>query len=90
MKEQIDKAAKESVRQDLAVWEEEMKRLQSLAAIYANRETVLTLEIPALEEQIKQKEERLPALSKAAETVSMPLRRIFVTLIPLIGHRQVR
>ncbi len=72
VQEQIGKASKDpirKVREELEAWEEELKRLQSLAAIAANRETILTVEIPALEEQIKQENERIPALSKAAETV---------------------
>ncbi len=76
VQEEIDKASTQPIRkarEELEMWETELKRLQSLAAIAANRETVMTVEIPALEEQIKKEDERIPALSKAAEAVRIPL-----------------
>ena len=55
---------------ELKDWEEELKRLQELAKI-AEKRTTAQSEIPALEKQIKEHEERYAALTEKAEEVRL-------------------
>lgn len=74
MDEQLKKCAPESVneiRQEVQEWEKELRRLQELSIVAAGRDKLKSVELPALERQIQQKEAELPAASKKAQEVRM-------------------
>jgi hypothetical protein len=48
-------------------WEDELKRLQSLLPFEAARNKLRDEEIPALEQQIKEDDDKLPSLAEKAE-----------------------
>lgn len=70
---ELKKSSEESIKeslQELADWESELKRLQTLAPIAAERDRLKNVEIPSLETQIREKEGELPEATKSAEDVS--------------------
>ena len=56
-------------KQETEDWEGEVSRLQGLLPVEASRNRLRDEEIPALEQQIKDTEGEIPAVSSAAETV---------------------
>jgi hypothetical protein len=60
---------KEANRLELEEWETELARLQALLPVEASRDRVKTVELPALERQMKEIEESIPAISEKAEEV---------------------
>ncbi len=65
------KAAKEDIRD----WEQELKRVQALGLLAAERDKLKSSEIPVLEKQIQEKEAELPSATKEAEKVRSLLPR---------------
>jgi hypothetical protein len=55
--------------EEMKEWEEELKRLQGLLPLEADRNKLRDGEIPALDQQIREVEETLPGLAKTAELV---------------------
>ena len=53
----------------LLEWTTELKRLQDLIPIDASKTRLKDVEIPALEQQIKEQEAAIPAISTKAEEV---------------------
>lgn len=68
MKKSTPEAIKE-LQKELQDWESELKRLQELAVLSASRTNLQTVELPALEKQIKAKEAEIPALLADADEV---------------------
>lgn len=80
----MKKASPESVaniHSELEEWEQEMERLQNLRPVQASRDRLKTTEIPELEANIKAEEAKIPAISAAAEEVSI--------LVPLSVYRVI-
>lgn len=72
----IKKSSSENVTQlqtDLRDWEEEVKRLQGLGVLAASRDKLNTIEVPALQKQIKEKEDELPLVLGKSEKVLLAL-----------------
>lgn len=68
MKKTTPEAIKE-LQKELLDWESELKRLQELAVLSAARTNLQTVELPALEKQIKAKDIEIPGLTTEAEEV---------------------
>ena len=69
VKASIKKSTPEAIkelRQELQEWEDELKRLQDLAVLAASRANLHSVEIPALEKQIKAFEAEIPGLTTEA------------------------
>lgn len=74
LKEQIKKSSPEAMaktQEDLDDWEVEVKRLQAMIPVEAARNGLMLRDIPALEQQIKDQELAIPAISTKAEEVSV-------------------
>lgn len=70
MKKSTPEAIKE-LQKELQDWESELKRLQDLAVLSASRSNLQSVELPALEKQIKAKEAEIPGLTAEAEEVAL-------------------
>ena len=70
MKKTSDKAI-DNNKAELAEWEEELARLQSLTPVQAARDQLKAKELPAMEEEIKRLETDHPAISSRAEEVGL-------------------
>lgn len=74
MGEQIKKstpAGIKEIKQEVKDWESELKRLQALAVVAAERDKLKSNQLPLLERQVEEKEAELPVASKKAEEVSL-------------------
>lgn len=63
---------------EMKEWEEELGRLQTLVPNQASRDRLKNIEIPALENQIKEQEGAIPSLSEKAEEVRL------CTIVPVL------
>jgi DNA repair protein RAD50 len=73
LQEQIKSHSPEAIEEkeaDLERWEEEFEKLQGLMPVHATKERIRTVELPALEKQIKALETDLPSISEKAEQAS--------------------
>ena len=73
LQEQIKAHSPEAIKAqeaDLERWEEEFKKLQGLMPMHTTKERLRTVELPALEKQIKALETDLPSVSEKAEKAS--------------------
>lgn len=59
----------EAIRDELEIWEDENRRVQALRPLHNAVTTSKTKEIPALEEQIREKEATHPDLANTADSV---------------------
>lgn len=84
LKEQIKNHSPEAVeiqKAEVAQWESEVKDLRALMPVFTTKERIRTVELPALERQIKALDEDLPSNSEKAEQA-----RYFVTSRNLKSH----
>jgi chromosome segregation ATPase len=80
LKEQIKKHSPDAIKaQEAALqqWEEEFAQLQGLMPVNTTKERIRTVELPALEKQIKTLEADLPSISEKAEQASNAFLRLF-------------
>jgi DNA repair protein RAD50 len=76
MKETLAKTMAKSladIQSELEAWAEELGKLQNLQPIQLNANQLKTKDIPALEEQIREKESIHPDITQAAEAVCIIL-----------------
>jgi DNA repair protein RAD50 len=76
LKEQIKNHSPEAVeaqKAEVAEWEDEVKRLRDLMPVFTTKERIRTVELPALERQIKALDEDLPSISEKAEQAAQRL-----------------
>ncbi|KAG1761056.1 hypothetical protein EDD22DRAFT_35947 [Suillus occidentalis] len=76
LKEQIKNHSPEAVevqKAEIAQWESEVKDLRALMPVFTTKERIRTVELPALERQIKALDEDLPSNSEKAEQVAQRL-----------------
>lgn len=76
LKEQIKNhspEAMEAQKAEIAVWESEVKDLRALMPVFTTKERIRTVELPALERQIKALDEDLPSNSEKAEQAAQRL-----------------
>ncbi|PSR71740.1 hypothetical protein PHLCEN_2v12388 [Hermanssonia centrifuga] len=78
------KAAKEDIRD----WEQELKRVQALGLLAAERDKLKSSEIPVLEKQIQEKEAELPSATKVAEKALERLNEVKQELVEIAGMKQ--
>lgn len=78
MKKSTPEAIKE-LQKELQDWESELKRLQELAVLSASKNNLETVDLPALEKQIKSKEAEIPALTTEAEEASRAISALGLT-----------
>lgn len=84
LKEQIKNHSPEAMeiqKAEVAQWESEVKDLRALMPVFTTKERIRTVELPALESQIKALDEDLPSNSEKAEQA-----RYFVTSWNLKSH----
>ncbi|KAG1899589.1 uncharacterized protein F5891DRAFT_1189393 [Suillus fuscotomentosus] len=75
LKEQIKNHSPEAVeaqKAEVTQWENELKDLRALMPVFTTKERIRTLELPALERQIKALDEYLPSNSEKAEQARYP------------------
>lgn len=75
LKEQIKNHSPEAVeaqKAEVAQWESEVKDLRALMPVFTTKERIRTVELPALERQIKALDEDLPSNSEKAEQARYP------------------
>ena len=68
----MKKSTPEAIRglqQELQDWETELKRLQDLAVLAASKSKLETVELPALQKEIAEKDAEIPALTAEADEV---------------------
>lgn len=76
LKEQIKNHSPEAVeaqKAEVTQWENELKDLRALMPVFTTKERIRTLELPALERQIKALDEDLPSNSEKAEQAAQRL-----------------
>lgn len=76
LKEQIKNHSPEAVKAQKAeveVWENELKDLRALMPVFTTKERIRTVELPALERQIKALDQDLPSNSEKAEQAAQRL-----------------
>lgn len=76
LKEQIKNHSPEAVeaqKAEVAQWESEVKDLRALMPVFTTKERIRTVELPALERQIKALDEDLPSNSEKAEQAAQRL-----------------
>lgn len=61
-------------KQEMAEWETELERLQSLRPVLASKNQIQLKELPMLEKEIKEQEHSYPDVSREAEEVSLRLK----------------
>ena len=59
------------MQEEAKEWEEEKNRLQALLPVEVTRDTLKATEIPALEEQLKKLEAKLPGVQSTKDTVCL-------------------
>lgn len=59
------------MQEEAKEWEEEKNRLQALLPVEVTRDTLKATEIPALEEQLKKLEAKLPGVQSTKDTVRL-------------------
>ncbi|KAI0657387.1 hypothetical protein C8Q70DRAFT_1004323 [Cubamyces menziesii] len=68
----MKKSTPEAIRglqQELQDWETELKRLQDLAVLAASKSKLETVELPALQKEIAEKDAEIPTLTAEADEV---------------------
>lgn len=76
LKEQIKNHSPEAVeaqKAEVSQWESELKDLRALMPVFTTKERIRTVELPALERQIKSLDEELPSNSEKAEQAAQRL-----------------
>ncbi|PIL22506.1 hypothetical protein GSI_15195 [Ganoderma sinense ZZ0214-1] len=87
LKKSTPEAIKE-LQKELQDWESELKRLQELAVISASKNNLETVDLPALEKQIKAKEAEIPALTNEVEESAAQLAQVTRDLKEIVAMRQ--
>lgn len=59
------------MQEEAKEWEEEKNRLQALLPVEVTRDTLKATEIPALEEQLRKLEAKLPGVQSTKDTVRL-------------------
>ncbi|OBZ71496.1 DNA repair protein RAD50 [Grifola frondosa] len=91
VKDLLKKSSPQAIRDlenELKEWDLELKRLQELAVVAASRETLRSAELPALEQQIKEKEAEIPGLTEKAEQLLNQLNEVNKELKDISAMRQ--
>ncbi|OJA09417.1 hypothetical protein AZE42_03080 [Rhizopogon vesiculosus] len=79
LQEQIKKRSPEAIEAqeaDLKQWEDEFEHLQGLMPVHTTKERIRTVELPALEKQIKILETDLPSIIEKAEQASNAVEKL--------------